>query len=76
MDALGGVGDTLGKSLKVHEESLGTLKAILALMQSTAKPSDQGAAPAPAKPISGTGPIQSGPAQQMPSPPVSMRKMV
>jgi predicted chitinase len=76
MDALGGVGDTLGKSLKVHEESLGTLKAILAMMQTTSKSNDQGAASAPSKTVPGTGPIQSGPPQQMPTPPVSMRKMV
>ncbi|SAK59321.1 glycoside hydrolase family protein [Caballeronia arationis] len=76
MDALGGVGDTLGKSLKVHEESLGTLKAILALMQTTSKSNDQGATSAPSTTAPGTGPIQSGPPQKMPTPPVSMRKMV
>jgi hypothetical protein len=74
MDAMGGLGDTLGKSLKVHEQSLDTLKAILSLMQATSKSSDQGASNAQSQPSAA--PSRSGPSQQMPTPPVSMRKMV
>jgi hypothetical protein len=76
MDAMGGLGDTLGKSLKVHEESLGTLKAILALMQTTSKSGDQGTSSAPEQSSTSAGPSRSGPSQKMPTPPVSMRKMV
>jgi predicted chitinase len=78
MDAVGGVGDTLDKSLKVHEDTLDTLKAILAVMKSQGKTArdDSSADASAAQPNSTPADVPRRPRQDMPKSPVSMRKMV
>ncbi|MGF6604812.1 hypothetical protein P3T23_009568 [Paraburkholderia sp. GAS448] len=81
MDALGGVGETLDRSLKVHEQALDVLRAMYDLMQQAVK---QGAGSAGTAAVSaGTSattvagtvqPFQRGMARAMPTPPVSMAR--
>ncbi|MBB5409292.1 cell pole-organizing protein PopZ [Paraburkholderia sp. HC6.4b] len=79
MDALGGVGETLDRSLKVHEQALDVLKAMYDLMQQAVK---QGARSGAGNLAAGANAaaastVQSLPStsRPMPTAPVSMAKM-
>ncbi|WP_233874985.1 transglycosylase SLT domain-containing protein [Paraburkholderia adhaesiva] len=86
MDALGGVGETLDRSLKVHEQALDVLKAMYDLVrqavgQAASQASNQGSGSVGN--AAGTTPggadsvqaLQRGTARPMPTPPVSMARM-
>ncbi|WP_233874305.1 transglycosylase SLT domain-containing protein [Paraburkholderia adhaesiva] len=79
MDALGGVGDTLASSLKVHEQALDVLKAMYALIQQAVS-ARQGTAAnsgagSPGAPATGLPTPTGGVSRPMPTPPVSMVRM-
>ena len=82
MDALGGVGETLDRSLKVHEQALDVLKAMYDLIHQAVNQgagsagTAAGSAGTSATTVAGTvQPLQRGMARAMPTPPVSMARM-